>query len=142
MSPSCIFCQIVSGAAPASIVYRDELCTCFMDIQPVNAGHVLIVPNRHATNLQEMPEETVAHLFRMAQRLGAALRRTDLRCEGVNLSLADGEAAGQEVFHVHLHVFPRYRGDGFGLRFGPNYTTKPPRDQLDAAAARIAAAMQ
>ena len=133
----CIFCRILSGQLPASIVMRDDLCTAFMDIQPVNPGHVLIVPNRHAAYLADLDEDTGAHLFRIAHRLAAALRRSGVPCEGVNFFLADGEAAMQEVFHVHLHVFPRHTGDGFGLKFGPNYRNRPDRTELDGAADRI-----
>ena len=115
MTP-CIFCDIVAGTASASIIHRDELCTAFMDIQPVNSGHVLVVPNRHATHLADLLPETGGHLFRVAQQIAAALRRAAVRCEGVNLFVADGEATGQDVFHVHLHVIPRYVGDGFGFR--------------------------
>jgi histidine triad (HIT) family protein len=133
----CIFCRIVSGRLPSSIVYADDLVTAFMDIQPVNAGHVLVVPNRHATFLADLDDESAADMFRVARRLAAALRNSGLLCEGVNLFLADGEAAMQEVMHCHLHVFPRYRGDGFGLTFGPDYKNKPPREALEAAAQRI-----
>ncbi|MGD0768227.1 MAG: HIT family protein [Tepidisphaeraceae bacterium] len=132
------FCQIVSGELPASIVHRDELRTCFMDTQPVNPGHVLVVPNQHVAHLRDMPEDVGMHVFRMAQRMSEALRQTDLRCEGVNLFLADGEAAMQEIPHVHLHVFPRFRGDGFGLKFGDHYFNKPDRTQLDSAARKLA----
>ncbi len=133
----CIFCDILANKLPASIVYRDDLCCAFMDIQPVNPGHVLVVPIVHATYLADLPAETGAQLFRVAQRIAEALRRSGLRCEGVNLFLADGTVAGQEVFHVHLHVFPRYRGDGFGFRFGPAYGNRPPRTKLDALAETI-----
>ena len=134
---SCIFCDIVQGKAPASIVYQDNIVTAFMDTQPVNPGHVLIVPNTHATYLSDLDEESGAHLFVTAMRVASALRRSGLRCEGINLFLADGEAAFQEVFHVHLHVIPRYIGDGFGLRFGPHYGQTPARTELDDIAARI-----
>ncbi len=133
----CIFCRIVQGEAPASIVYADEVVRAFMDIQPVNPGHVLVVPNAHASSLSELAEHTGAHLFVVAQRVAAALRESGLRCEGVNLFLADGEAASQDVFHVHLHVLPRYVGDGFGLRFGPHYGRRPSRAELDDVAQRI-----
>ena len=132
----CVFCRIVAGEAPASVVYRDERCLAFMDIRPVNPGHLLVVPLRHAAHLADTDAETAAHLMRVAHRLAAALRASGLRCEGVNLFLADGAAAMQEVFHVHLHVFPRWRGDGFGLRFGPDYVVRP-RPELDAAADAI-----
>jgi histidine triad (HIT) family protein len=136
----CIFCRILAGSAPASFLYRDDYCAAFMDIQPVNPGHLLIIPNDHASSLAETDPETVAQLMRVAHRMTAALRASGLRCEGVNLFLADGEAAGQEVFHVHLHVLPRYRGDGFGLRFGPDYS-KRPRAELDDAARLIRQAL-
>ncbi len=137
----CIFCAIVTGTAPASVVFQDDRCTAFLDIQPVNAGHLLIVPNDHAAYLADLDQDTGAHMFRVAQRLVAAVRRSGLQCEGVNLFLADGEAAMQEVFHVHLHVFPRYVGDGFGLTFGPHYAKKPDRATLDGVAERIRAVL-
>jgi diadenosine tetraphosphate (Ap4A) HIT family hydrolase len=84
-----------------------------------------------------MDPETGGRLFRVGQELAQALRASGIRCEGVNLFLADGVAAGQEVFHVHLHVIPRYMGDGFGFRFGPDYSRLPARSQLDQAAAAI-----
>jgi histidine triad (HIT) family protein len=108
-----------------------------MDIQPVNPGHVLVVPNVHSSLLSDLDEHTGAHLFVVAMRIAAALRRSGLRCEGINLFLADGEAAFQEVFHVHLHVLPRYTGDGFDLVFGPHYDRRPDRAELDDAAAKI-----
>ena len=133
----CIFCDIISGNGQVSIVYQDDLCTGFMDIQPVNPGHVLVVPNRHATHLADLLPETGGQMFRVAQHIAAALHKSGVRCEGVNLFVADGEAAGQDVFHVHLHVIPRYAGDGFGFRFGPAYGTRPPRAELDRLAEQI-----
>lgn len=133
----CIFCKILVGESEVSLVYQDDLCSAFMDIQPVNPGHLLVVPNRHAPYLGDLEEEEGAQVFRVAQRLAAALRESGVKCEGVNLFLADGEAAMQEVFHVHLHVFPRYRGDGFGLTFAPTYFEKPERDELNEVAEKI-----
>jgi histidine triad (HIT) family protein len=138
----CVFCALLAGQLPSSFVYRDEVCSAFMDIQPVNAGHLLVVPNRHATYLADLEPQIGGQMFQLAQRLAAALRRSDVKCEGVNLFLADGEAAMQEVFHVHLHVIPRYRGDGFGLKFGPNYFHRPPRDELDRVAALLRDALR
>jgi histidine triad (HIT) family protein len=135
--PDCVFCNILAGKLPSSRVYQDKICTAFLDIQPVNPGHVLIVPNQHAACLAELNEDTGAHMFRIAQRLAAALRRSAVKCEGVNFFLADGEAAFQDVFHVHLHVFPRFAGDGFDLELGPNYDNKPGRDELDEIAGNI-----
>ncbi len=133
----CVFCEVLAGRLPASVVMREGRCTAFMDIQPVNAGHVLVVPDDHAASLAELPEDAGARLFRTAQKVAAALYGSGLRCEGVNLLLADGEAAGQDVFHVHLHVIPRFEGDGFGLTFGPDYANRPGREELERAAERI-----
>jgi histidine triad (HIT) family protein len=108
-----------------------------MDIQPVNPGHVLVIPNEHAAHLADLAEESGAQLFRIAQRTAAALRVSGVKCEGVNFFLADGEAAMQDVFHVHLHVFPRYQGDGFGLKLSPDYFTLPERSELDRIAEDI-----
>jgi histidine triad (HIT) family protein len=138
---TCIFCDIVAGELPASFVHQDDRCAAFMDIQPVNPGHLLVVPRCHCTSLAELDLQDGARIFQVAQRLASALRRGGVRCEGVNLFLADGEAAGQEVFHVHLHVFPRYGGDGFGLRFGPDYAQQPDRSELDRVAQRMRAAL-
>ncbi|MDQ3585420.1 MAG: HIT family protein [Acidobacteriota bacterium] len=138
---NCIFCKILSGELEVSMVYQDDSCSAFMDIQPVNPGHVLVIPNRHAAYLADLKEEEGAQMFRVAQRLAAALRDSSVRCEGVNFFLADGEAAMQEVFHVHLHVFPRYVGDGFGLKFGSHYSNKPERKELNAVAEKIRTAL-
>jgi diadenosine tetraphosphate (Ap4A) HIT family hydrolase len=140
---ACIFCKILAGAAPASIVYRDELVTAFMDIQPVTPGHLLVIPNQHSIDLAGVAPETAAHIMRTGQRLAAALRASGLRCEGINLHLADGQAAGQEVWHCHLHVIPRFTGDGFGLKMPPAYrSSRPAREQLDTLADQIRATLK
>ncbi len=138
MHDGCVFCEIVAGNAPASVVYSDALCTAFLDIHPINPGHVLVVPNRHATGLADLDDEAGAHMFLVARQIAGALRASGIRCQGVNLWLADGAVAGQEVFHVHLHVLPRYRGDGFGFRFPPSRFHPPTRAELDEVARRIA----
>jgi histidine triad (HIT) family protein len=135
---SCIFCRILAGQVEASMVFRDASVSAFMDIRPVNTGHVLVIPNDHSSDLAGLPPTTGGHLFAVAQRLAAALRRSEIRCEGVNLYLADGRAAGQEVFHVHLHVVPRFPGDGFGLRRSMG-RGQPEREALDRTAEQIRA---
>jgi diadenosine tetraphosphate (Ap4A) HIT family hydrolase len=143
MSPedSCIFCRIVAGQAAASLVYADDLVTAFMDILPVNTGHLLVVPNDHSPGLDGLDELAGQRLFSVAARLGAALRQSGVRCEGVNLYLADGRAAGQEVQHVHMHVLPRYEGDGFGLR-RTKHLGLAPRAELDQVAERVRSALE
>jgi histidine triad (HIT) family protein len=138
----CTFCRIAEDAALASIVYSDEKVLAFMDIQPVNSGHMLIVPRVHASQLRDLDEETGCQIFKVAMRVSEALRLSNLRCEGVNLHLADGEAAGQEIFHVHLYVIPRFRGDGFGFRFGRHYGLRPDKKELDEVALSISENMR
>ena len=135
---ACVFCDIVAGCAPASVVHRDERCMAFMDIRPIAPGHLLVIPNDHAAFLGDLDPDDGRAMFAVAQRLAAALRRSGLPADGINLHVADGAVAGQEIFHVHVHVIPRFAGDGFGLRFPASYGRHPSRSELDAAAARIA----
>ncbi|WP_137723286.1 HIT family protein [Prescottella subtropica] len=131
----CVFCAVISGGAESSVVYDDAHTIAFMDIRPFTPGHLLVVPKTHAANLSELDPEDGGRLFRVGQQVAAALRESTVAAEGVNFFLADGVIAGQEVFHVHLHVVPRTAGDGFGLRGRP---TTPPRTDLDYLAASIA----
>lgn len=140
--PDCIFCRILAGQAPGSFVYRDERSAAFLDIYPITPGHLLVVPAAHAANLADLDPEDGAHLFRVAQRLTGAIRRSGMPCEGVNFFLADGEAAGQDVFHVHLHVLPRFKNDGFKVDFPPAYGPTAPRHKLDEHAAAIRSALE
>ena len=135
---NCIFCNILTSPQLASFVYRDERVTAFLDIRPVNAGHVLVIPNRHAANLSELDDAFGMHLFQVAQRITAALYASGLPCEGVNLFLADGRVAGQDVFHVHLHVIPRYTQDGVAPCFLEHYDEEDAsREELDQIARKI-----
>jgi histidine triad (HIT) family protein len=137
----CVFCDIVAGRLPASVVYRDERVCAFMDIRPVNPGHVLVIPLAHAAELATLESDAGAQMFRIGQRLAGALRGSGVRCDGINFLLADGEAAGQEVFHVHLHVIPRHTGDGFGFRYGPDFGVLPDREVLEATARAVREAL-
>jgi len=130
----CVFCDIVAGRGPASVVHADETVLAFLDIRPLTTGHLLVIPRAHAPYLADLEPAVGGHMFGVAQRMAAALRRSGLPCQGVNLFLADGEAAFQEVFHVHLHVIPRNRGDGFRLHAKPRH---PPRAELDSVAGRV-----
>ena len=134
---TCIFCDIVNGKAPSSMIYQDKKCSVFMDIQPVNEGHILIIPNKHATYLDDLDPDIGAHIFYIGQKMASAIRKSDIRCEGINFFIADGVEAGQEVFHVHLHVIPRFEGDGFGLKYGKTNFIKRTRLELDKTASKI-----
>jgi histidine triad (HIT) family protein len=135
---ACVFCAIVRGQAEASVVYEDEAVVAFMDLQPVTPGHLLVVPRAHAAGLEDLEETAGVRMWSAAHRLSRALRRSDLRCDGVNLFVADGEAAFQEVFHVHVHVFPRFAGDGF--RIEADWRVRE-RGELDRTAAAVRAGL-
>lgn len=133
-SGGCVFCDIAGGRAEASVVYEDEHVVAFMDVEPVTEGHTLVIPRIHAGSLEDLDEHLGARVFRTAHRLARALRRSGLPCEGVNLFLADGEAAFQELFHVHLHVIPRTAGDGFVI--DARWRLRD-RAELDASAEQV-----
>lgn len=137
--PRCVFCEIVSGEAPATILHRDDEVLAFLDIDPVTPGHLLVVSQRHAPALSDLPRTTASRLFEVARDMAAALRASDLRCDGVNLFYADGEVAFQEVFHSHLHVIPRFEGDGF--RIQANRGTNPSRSELEIVGSKIRSAL-
>lgn len=137
----CIFCQIAAREAPASIVDEDDVALAFLDIRPINEGHTLVIPKEHASYLSELSTVAGERVFSMARRVASGLRGSGLRCEGVNLHLADGEAAGQEILHVHVHVIPRFDGDGFGIRVGPHYGRLASETELESTAVKIRSAM-
>jgi len=139
---NCIFCRIVAGQAPATMVYQDDRVAAFMDIRPVNPGHVLVIPKLHAAYLANLDPETGGHMFQSGMRVAAAIRNSGVRAEGINLFLADGSAAMQEVFHSHLHVIPRYAGDGFGLTFSESYYRNTSRADLEDVCRRIVSAWE
>jgi histidine triad (HIT) family protein len=111
----CIFCAIVAGQAEASVVYEDDTAMVFMALHPVVPGYILVVPREHAVGLEDLDDVTSAHVWSVGHDMSRALRRSDLRCEGINVLLCDGAVAFQTVFHFHLHVFPRYAGDGWTI---------------------------
>ncbi|MBG0787366.1 MAG: HIT family protein [Anaerolineaceae bacterium] len=133
----CIFCRIASGELPASVVYEDESTIAFLDIQPINPGHVLVVPKAHAESLVDLSPEDAAQVMRVGRLMDKALRASELHCEGVNLFIADGKAAGQEVGHVHLHVFPRFEEDGFKIHLESSERATPGREQLNETATKL-----
>lgn len=136
LDPDCVFCQIVAREADASVVFEDAHVLGFLDTQPATLGHVLIIPKTHSVGLADLDERSGAAMLAAARIVARALRTSSVPCDGVNLFFADGEAAFQEVFHSHLHVIPRRRGDGFRVDAA---WTRPSRRELDEIAARIAA---
>ena len=136
-SAACIFCRIVEGREKASFVAQGSDAVAFLDLHPINEGHTLVVPRKHGVSIADVDEIAAVAMWSLARRISAGLRTSGLRCEAVNLFLADGAAAGQEVFHAHLHVIPRWQGDGFGIKFPPHYGAAAERKTLDDIAARL-----
>ncbi len=135
---NCVFCAIAAGKLPAEIVYRDDAVIAFMDHAPRNPGHLLVVPLSHSVNVLDTPPETWAHVATVAQRLALALQHTDLSAEGFNFISNAGLAADQSVFHLHLHVVPRFTGET--TIEGPLPRAAP--GDLAANAAKIRAALR
>lgn len=140
IDPTCIFCQIVAGDADATFIHEDDTVVVFLDINPVTPGHTLVVPRAHMPALSDVDPRTGAHMFNIAQRMAKALRSSGLRCDGVNLFYADGEAANQTVFHAHLHVIPRYDDDGFIPT--AERQTQPSRPELEITGDQIRTALE
>ena len=109
MSESCIFCKIVRKEAPASVAYEDDKVIAFMSVPPINIGHTLVVPKKHYENIYEIPEDEVAHLYKIVKKLTHAVQKA-VDAEGIRIVQNNGEAAGQVVFHMHVHIIPMSKG--------------------------------
>jgi histidine triad (HIT) family protein len=127
--PDCIFCKIVAGELPATIVGEDERTISFMDIAPATRGHALVIPREHSPDLLSIEADDLAAVNLAAKQLAARIKDR-LGADGVNLMNSCGAVAFQTVFHFHLHVIPRYEGDGLRLPWVPT-----PGDQQEIAAA-------
>lgn len=135
MSP-CIFCKIIARELPGTIVYEDGDVLGFLDIKPVNPGHVLVVPKRHYVNIHDMPDALVGKVAIAAKKVADAILKAGAR--GVNIGMNNGEAAGQIVFHAHVHVMPRYGKDSFSLWVGKKYDG----NEREEVAGKIRAALR
>jgi len=133
MSEDCIFCKIVAGELPAMVVDEDERTVSFMDIQPANRGHALVIPRVHAQDVHTIDPADLQAVVVAAQRLAAKVR-DNLGAVGVNLLNSSGAAAWQSVFHFHLHVIPRYAGDPLRLPWVP---ADGDMDEIAAAGAEL-----
>ena len=134
---NCVFCRIVKGELPASRVFEDESTLVFMDLQSVNPGHMLGVVKPHRANIYELDDELAGAAFRTAARMARAVKAV-VGCEGVTLLQANEKAGAQTVFHFHIHVVPRWEGDGMALAWPAK---NPPREALEEMAAKLRAAL-
>lgn len=112
MEEKTIFEKIIDGDIPTNFVYKDDICVAFLDISPINKGHALVVPRSPFKNIYEIPRDILNHIFEVAQKISVAQKKS-LNADGVNIIMNNDAAAGQIIFHAHIHVIPRYTGDGY-----------------------------
>ena len=110
MQSSCIFCKIIAGEIPSATVYEDDDFKVIMDIAPAAKGHMIMLPKKHCSDLLELDDTTASKALFVARKLAKGLK-AELGCDGINMLQNNGEAAGQTVFHYHIHLIPRYQGD-------------------------------
>lgn len=130
----CIFCKIAAGEIPSKTIYEDGQFRVILDLGPATKGHALILPKSHAANLYELPDETAAEAMKLAKRMALQLKDR-LHCDGLNLVQNNGETAGQTVSHFHIHLIPRYEGDGQKINWVPS---QPSQEELEAVRKEIA----
>lgn len=126
---NCIFCRIANGEIPAATLYEDEDFRVILDLDPASKGHALILPKTHAANIYELPDELAGKAMILAKKMAGKMTAA-LKCDGFNIVQNNGETAGQTVFHFHMHLIPRYQGDGVGLTWTPGELTEEVRDEL------------
>jgi histidine triad (HIT) family protein len=141
MPATCVFCDLIKGAAEVSVCHDDPVAIAFLDIQPVNTGHVLVVPRTHYETLRDVPREVGLHLYQVATRLIPVVQQV-AGADDLNVIVNSGAAAGQDVNHFHIHLIPRKVGDGFDVPLPFPGSEMPHRHLLDATAARISAALR
>lgn len=126
---NCIFCKIANGEIPAATLYEDENFRVILDLGPASKGHALIPPKSHAANIYELSDEMAAKAMILAKKMATAMTAA-LKCDGFNIVQNNGECAGQTVFHFHMHLIPRYKGDGVGLTWTPGELSDEVRDEI------------
>jgi histidine triad (HIT) family protein len=137
--PACVFCAVVAGEAPASLVAEDALALAVLDLRQAHPGHVLVLPRRHVADLRDADDATAEAVIRLVRRVMLALDRV-FPSDGLSVWHSAGAGANQEVPHLHVHVHPRRLGDGL-LRVYPAPPPHPERATLDGWAARLRAAL-
>ena len=112
----CIFCKLANGEIPTTTLYEDEDVRVIFDISPATKGHALVIPKKHAANVFEISEEGLAKAHIVAKKIATILKE-ETGCEGINILQNNGEAAGQTIFHLHIHIIPRYKGDVANIKW-------------------------
>lgn len=115
---NCIFCKIANGEIPSRTLYEDESFRVILDISPASKGHAIILAKKHAENIYSLSEEDAGKIYLVAKKVATAMQNV-LKCDGMNILQNNGEAAGQTVFHLHMHLIPRYRDDKVQIKWTP-----------------------
>ncbi len=132
MANDCVFCKIIKGEIPCAKVYEDDKIFAFLDIEPVNEGHTLVVPKRHHESLFELPEEFLSSGLGAIKKIAVAVQKA-MDADGINIGMNNGRAAGQAVFHAHFHIIPRFENDGLEHWKRKSYQER----EIEATARRI-----
>ncbi len=132
MNDNCIFCKLANGQIPTNKIYEDDTFTVILDAAPATKGHALILPKAHAADIYELPAETAADVLPLAKKLATHMTAL-LQCDGFNIVQNNGEVAGQTVFHFHMHLIPRYRGDGNEEKLCWNHADFSPEEMTETA---------
>lgn len=133
----CIFCKIANGEIPANALYEDDLVKVIFDLSPASEGHVLILPKSHYDDVYSLDDDTAAHIFKVAVKIANAMKKS-LNIDGLNIVQNNGEAAGQTVFHFHMHIIPRYIDDTVNIKWVPG---KISEDEIEKLKNKIGAAI-
>lgn len=134
MQDNCIFCKIIAGIIPSATVYEDDDFKVILDIAPAAKGHCIILSKKHAANIFELDEETASKVLKVAKKIAAVLK-DELNCDGINVLQNNGEAAGQTVFHYHMHIIPRFVKDQVNITWAQG---KYPEGEAQVLAKAIA----
>ena len=126
---NCIFCKIANGEIPAATLYEDENFRVILDLGPASKGHALILPKSHAANIYELSDEMAAKAMILAKKMATAMTAA-LKCDGFNIVQNNGECAGQTVFHFHMHLIPRYKGDQVGITWPPGELSDADKEEI------------
>lgn len=137
MEKDCLFCKIVTGDVPSDTIYEDGHSFAFLDIKPINPGHTLLVPKKHFANLYEIPDEVLRALAPTIKKLAVGVKKA-VGADGINIGMNNDPAAGQLVFHAHIHIMPRFRGDGHEHWHG----TPHQKEEMRRVAEKIKSALE
>jgi len=130
---SCEFCRLVKKEDDTSIIFEDDRTMAFMDIRPVNDGHTLVIPKAHYENIYDIPEDEIAYVYRIVKKVASAIKQS-IKPDGISITQHNGRAAMQRIFHLHVHVIPRYEGQRFPR---PDELSAAEREKLDEIATKI-----